>query len=55
MALVSFLLRMQLHLHIAWRSRVTQLIMLAFVISIPMTWYELYQVKYWKTTNNVPL
>ncbi|XP_063417912.1 chloride channel CLIC-like protein 1 isoform X1 [Mytilus trossulus] len=43
MSLISMVLYMEIGLHISWRRRVTQLIMLAFVISIPMTWYELYQ------------
>ncbi|VDI43142.1 Hypothetical predicted protein [Mytilus galloprovincialis] len=43
MSLISMVLYMEIGLHISWRRRVTQLIMLSFVISIPMTWYELYQ------------
>ncbi|XP_076117001.1 chloride channel CLIC-like protein 1 [Mytilus galloprovincialis] len=43
MSLISMVLYMEIGLHISWRRRVTQLIMLAFLISIPMTWYELYQ------------
>ncbi|CAC5386387.1 CLCC1 [Mytilus coruscus] len=43
MSLISMVLYMEIGLHISWRRRITQLIMLAFVISIPMTWYELYQ------------
>ncbi|XP_060574957.1 chloride channel CLIC-like protein 1 isoform X2 [Ruditapes philippinarum] len=42
-ALASVVLLIELKLHIAWRRRVSQLIVLMFVISVPWTWYELYK------------
>lgn len=42
-ALVSMVLYLEIGLHVSWRRKATQVILLAFVISIPMTWYELYK------------
>ncbi|KAL4236368.1 chloride channel [Mactra antiquata] len=42
-ALASVVLLIEVRLQIAWRRRVSQLIVLMFIISIPWTWYELYK------------
>ncbi|KAH3696112.1 chloride channel CLIC-like protein 1 isoform X2 [Dreissena polymorpha] len=41
--LASIILLIELKLQIPWRRRVSQLIVLMFVISIPWTWFELYK------------
>ncbi|KAK3091261.1 hypothetical protein FSP39_018401 [Pinctada imbricata] len=34
---------LEMRLQISWRQRFVKLIVLAFIVSIPMTWYELYK------------
>ena len=40
----SILTTLEMRLKISWRQRMVKLIVLAFIVSIPMTWYELYKV-----------
>lgn len=42
-ALASVILLIETRLQIAWRRRITQLIVLMFCISVPWTWYDLYK------------
>lgn len=42
-ALASVMLLIEIRLQIAWRRRISQIIVLMFVISVPWTWIELYK------------
>ncbi|XP_045157841.2 chloride channel CLIC-like protein 1 [Mercenaria mercenaria] len=42
-ALASIVLLIEIKLQIAWRRRVSQLIVFMFVVSVPWTWFELYK------------
>ncbi|KAL3868652.1 hypothetical protein ACJMK2_041431 [Sinanodonta woodiana] len=43
MALASVVMLIEFSMHISIRRRVTQLIIFMFIVSVPMTWFELYQ------------
>ena len=43
--MASVFATLEMRLQMSWRTRFMKLIVLAFIISIPMTWFELYKVK----------
>jgi hypothetical protein len=42
--MASIFATLEMRLQMSWKQRFLKLIVLAFIVSIPMTWFELYKV-----------